>query len=104
MNNKKRNSGHELLKKNSKKNPNNMNFFTFQSFLRPYKISMVNHTFYKYSLYLLYNIHTLLINKVILIFMLKKKYAQITKIDLDSSGQKSKKSHLDSLVLLAFTT
>ncbi|RNA42754.1 hypothetical protein BpHYR1_021854 [Brachionus plicatilis] len=37
--------------------------------------------------------------KVILIFMLKKNYAQITKIDLDFSRQKTKKSHFDFLVL-----
>ncbi|RNA31291.1 hypothetical protein BpHYR1_033886 [Brachionus plicatilis] len=42
------------------------------SFLRPFKISMVNQTFYKYSLFLLYNIH-LILKKVILILMLKKK-------------------------------
>ncbi|RNA32434.1 hypothetical protein BpHYR1_009647 [Brachionus plicatilis] len=34
--------------------------FNYQPFLKPYKISMVNHTFYKYSLFLLYKIHTLL--------------------------------------------
>ncbi|RNA11380.1 hypothetical protein BpHYR1_040909 [Brachionus plicatilis] len=33
---------------------------TITYFQMPYKISMVNHTFYKYSLSLLYNIHTLL--------------------------------------------
>ncbi|RNA32431.1 hypothetical protein BpHYR1_017500, partial [Brachionus plicatilis] len=53
-------------------------FLSFESFLSPFKISM----------------------KDILIFMLKKNYAQITKIDLDFSGQKSKTSHFDSLVLL----
>ncbi|RNA27865.1 hypothetical protein BpHYR1_043821 [Brachionus plicatilis] len=58
----------------------------FKSFLRPYKISM----------------------KVILIFMLKKKYyAQITKIDFDFSGQKSNKHYkfndnLKTILLLQY--
>ncbi|RNA20593.1 hypothetical protein BpHYR1_013775 [Brachionus plicatilis] len=34
----------------------------------------------------------------------KKNFAQIAKIDLDFSGQKSKKSHFDSLVLLSITS
>ncbi|RNA26523.1 hypothetical protein BpHYR1_050619, partial [Brachionus plicatilis] len=33
----------------------------------------------------------------------KKNFAQIAKIDLDFSGQKSKKSHFDSLVLLVLS-
>ncbi|RNA19861.1 hypothetical protein BpHYR1_030163 [Brachionus plicatilis] len=85
----------------------------FFSFLRPHKISMANQTFYKYSLFLLYNIHTLLfhiLNKNLSLFNYhinlflflcwKKNYAQITKIDLDFCDQTLKKSRFDSLVLL----
>ncbi|RNA27542.1 hypothetical protein BpHYR1_046675 [Brachionus plicatilis] len=48
----------------SKNVKNNYLFFliinNYQLFvnIEPYKISMVNHAFYKYFLFLLYNIHT----------------------------------------------
>ncbi|RNA18373.1 hypothetical protein BpHYR1_005351 [Brachionus plicatilis] len=58
-----------------------------QSFLKPYKISMILAAKHRKKSH--FDSLVLLV-KVILIFIVKKKYyAQITKIDFDFSGQKS---------------